>query len=71
MKAMSREAYIEDLEGLFEEQPDPMPRDAALAIHGYLKGLSHSHVITLDDYKEFRERIPLSGEELSEAGVNI
>lgn len=70
-ETMSREAYLEDLEDLFERQPDPIPRDAALAIHGYLTGLSHARVIDLDDYRRFRDRLPLDGEDLAEAGVNL
>ena len=71
MKAMNREAYLEDLEDLFERQPDAMPESAAFAIHGYIIGLLYADEITMEDYERFRKRIPLSGEELSEAGVNI
>jgi hypothetical protein len=70
-QTMSRKDYIEDLEDLLDRQPDPMPRDIALAIHGYVKGLSHARVITLQDYKRFRKRIPLDGQDLAEAGVNL
>ena len=71
MKAMNREAYLEDLEDLFERQPDPIPPEAALAILGYLKGLRHAGVLSRDDYRSFWDRLPLNGEDMEDAGVNI
>jgi hypothetical protein len=70
MKTMSREAYLEDLEDLFERHPAPS-REVAFAIHGYLKGLRHAGILTLSDYSDFSGRLPLDGEDLAEAGVNL
>ena len=70
MQPMSREAYLEDLEDLFNCHPDP-GREVALAIHGYLKGLRHAGILTLSDYSQFSDRLPLNGEDLAEIGVNL
>ena len=71
MSELTHEEWLEDIEDLFERQPDAMPESAAFAIHGYIIGLLYADEITMEDYERFRKRIPLSGEELSEAGVNI
>jgi hypothetical protein len=68
---MSREDYLEDIEDLFDRQPDPIPREAALAIHGYVVGLFHSGAIELEDYKDLSDRLPLDGKDLAEVGVNL
>ena len=68
---MDHEAWIEDVEDLFERQPEPVLREAAFAIYGYITGLSYAGVITREDYKRFWERLPFDGEEVSEAGVNL
>ena len=70
-ETLSREDYLQDIEDLFERQPDPIPREAALAIHGYIVGLLYSGAIQLEDYKGFSNRLPLDGEDLAEAGVNL
>ena len=68
---MDHEDWIEDIEALFERQPKPMPRDAALAIYGYITGLSYAHKITLEDSRRFKDRLPIDGSDLSETGVNL
>lgn len=68
---MNREEAIEDLEDLFNRQPDPIPREAALAIYGYVEGLSNAGVLNLEDYKRFWGKLPLDGDDLAEAGVNL
>ena len=71
MEGLSRKGHLEDLEDLFQRQPDPVPREVAFALHGYLTGLTHAGKITFDDYDTFRKRLPLDGEDLAEAGVNL
>ena len=68
---MTRKQAIEDLEDLFSRQPDPIPREAALAIYGYVEALSNAGILTLDDYKRFWGKLPFDGEDLAEAGVNL
>jgi hypothetical protein len=68
---MTRDEAIEDLEDLFSRQPDTIPREAALAIYGYLEGLSNAGILPIDDYKQFWDKLPLDGEYLAEAGVNL
>ncbi|WP_410337249.1 hypothetical protein [Longimonas sp.] len=68
---MTREKAIIDLEDLFERQPDEIPRERAFAIHGYLKGFCNAGILNNEDYARYRKRIPLDGEDLAEAGVNL
>ena len=70
MERMSREDYLEDLEDLFDRHPEPT-REVALSIHGYLKGLRHAGILTLDDYSRFNDRLPLDGDDLADVGINL
>ncbi|PSQ81157.1 MAG: hypothetical protein BRD41_03410 [Bacteroidetes bacterium QS_1_63_11] len=70
MERMSHEEYLQDLEDLFDRHPDPS-REVALSIHGYLKGVRHAGILTLEDFSRFNDRLPLDGEDLAEAGINL
>ena len=71
MNRMNRDQALEDLDDLLERQPNPIPRETAFSIHGYLKGFRNAGILTHEDYVRYRKQIPLDGEDLAEAGVNL
>ena len=67
---MTTNDYRNDLDALFDELGE-LSREQALALYGYLTGLHYSGAIETDDYRRYWERLPLTGDELSDLNINF
>ncbi len=67
---MDRTSFLNDLDALFKEIGEPT-HEQALALYGYLLGLTYARAITQDDYRLYWDQLPLSGDELDELDINF
>ena len=68
---MTQQDYIDEIDEMIADLPEPMGREAAFAIYGYATALANMGEIEQADYERIWGRLPITGEDVADEGVNI